>query len=526
MGGIFVGTERALIYSRQNEHLAYLPAELPLGLLLLVLFMMLLLSNAVAAFGALFMARDLELLLASPITRGTFFFGKLFEVCLNSSWMAIIIAGPAIAAFGSCFHAGISFYITCLLAVIPYFLLPSSIALIVVTLFTRFISLARTRELMILCVALFLTLLYIASQLISPGENSVQNVNDLLGLIAVLSVPNTDWMPSFWAAHAMAAELEFSNMPSLSYLAPLYTSTAVAIALSYLTVRFCYDEAFTRSRSLVHGRKRSSQVTHDLFAKLTPFLSSDARALVSKELKSFARDITQTLQLFLLLGIIVIYLYNFRVLQGVDSLPAGVRLWWQAFLMIINISIGDFVITAICTRFVFPSISLEGASFWILQSAPLTLQRLLCLKFWIWYLPVAFIAGLIFAAGALALRADVAVIILNVISSAVICYGIVGLAIGFGAHFANFDWEHASQLAASFGSLVFMLSSTTLIVLNLIPTGVLMFMRDPETIGRVINTGEWYCAAIAHIAILIVINVRTKQWALAFGENSLINRWK
>lgn len=48
----------------------------------------------------------------------------------------------------------------------------------------------------------------------------------------------------------------------------------------------------------------------------------------------------------------------------IDDLPIGQRLWWQAILIIGNMTMGAFVMTAVATRFVFPSVSLEGQTFW------------------------------------------------------------------------------------------------------------------------------------------------------------------
>ncbi|MBN8550682.1 MAG: hypothetical protein J0M12_15305, partial [Deltaproteobacteria bacterium] len=116
------------------------------------------------------------------------------------------------------------------------------------------------------------------------------------------------------------------------------------------------------------------------------------------------------------------------------------------------------------------------------------------------------------------------VVIINALSSWVICYGIVGLAVGMGAFFANFDWEHASQLAASFGSLVFMLFSTLLILMNLMPAGLLIFLRTLKNSGYTFSNTNWYAAVTCGALLLIYLNFIAARWALNLGEAALTNR--
>jgi fumarate reductase subunit C len=105
----------------------------------------------------------------------------------------------------------------------------------------------------------------------------------------------------------------------------------------------------------------------------------------------------------------------------------------------------------------------------------------------------------------------------------VIAYGIVGLAIGLGAHFANFDWDHPSQLAASFGSLVFMLLSVVTIFINMIPPLILVFLRS-ERLSAELSEGRWYLAVICAVVLLVYINYALVRSALSMGERSLLAR--
>lgn len=521
---IYQGTLAALAKIRTDLSFAYLPATLPLGLVLLFLFMMLLFSNAIAALGAFYLGRDLDLILASPLSVPRFFFGKFLEILAGSSWMAVIFGLPAIAGFARAYNASWEYAALVLVTLLPYFIIPTALSIVLVTLFTIVIPANRTREILFFIFALVLLGMYLVGKLLFPSTVSFQNANDLLRVVAILTMPNTTWMPSYWAATTLGEALEQSGRSIWPYLTMLYAASASLTALAYFLVRTLHFRAYSRAKDTGRGLRLSSRRSHAFLVRMTPFLDPQFRAIMMKEFKIFARDMTQAVQLLLLLGLCMIYLYNFKILQSIGGLPEATRLWWQGFLVISNLAMGAFVVTAVCTRFVFPSLSLEGQSFWILQTSPLSVKHLLRAKFWCWLIPVGTISSIIFASGALAINAGPHVIIINALSSWIICYGIVGLAVGMGAFFANFDWEHASQLAASFGSLVFMLFSTLLILLNLFPSGLLIFLRTLKSAGYLFSDRNWYVAVTCGALLLMYLNYVAARWALNLGEGALRSR--
>jgi hypothetical protein len=92
-------------------------------------------------------------------------------------------------------------------------------------------------------------------------------------------------------------------------------------------------------------------------------------AIVFKDLKHFFRDTSQWSQLFLLFALMVVYIYSFKFLP-LDR-AAMPSFYLQNLIAFLNLGMVGFVTSAIAVRFVFPAVSLEGTSFWIIRSAPL-----------------------------------------------------------------------------------------------------------------------------------------------------------
>ena len=57
----------------------------------------LLLSNVITALSSFFLARDLDLLVAAPVDWLRLYGAKLFETCVHSSWMVVLLAVPMFA---------------------------------------------------------------------------------------------------------------------------------------------------------------------------------------------------------------------------------------------------------------------------------------------------------------------------------------------------------------------------------------------------------------------------------------------
>jgi ABC-2 type transport system permease protein len=518
---IYEGTLAMLAKMQVNANFAYMPPTLPLGLIFLFLLSMLFFSNCITALGAFYLGKDLDLIFASPLSPRRFFFGKLLDVTLSSSWMALIFGIPVVAAFATWYQTTFSFWALVSVALFPYFIIPAALAIALVTIFTVLIPANRTREVLLVAMALLLVAIYLVGKLLAPEEINFQNMDELLRVLAVLALPNASWMPSYWAAAVLTEGLQPSQRAAWPYLGCLYGAAIFLVASAFGLFRLCHYRAFSMAKDNRHGLRLSSARAQRVLVRLTPWLPSQFRGLIVKEFKVFARDMTQAIQLLLLLGLCMVYLYNFRILHSVAALPDQTKLWWQGFLVGSNLAMGAFVMTAVCTRFVFPSVSLEGQSFWILQTSPMSIRQILRAKFWCWLVPVASMSSVIFASGALAINAEPHIVVINALASWVVCYGIVGLATGLGALFANFDWEHSSQLAASFGSLVFMLSATVLIVLNLVPAGTLIFLRTLRATGYEFSSLEWYTAVGCCAALLSYLNFVATRWALQVGENAL-----
>lgn len=512
------------ILSGAKEQL-YFPPALPLTALLLAIVIMLLFSNATAALGAFVMSKDLDMLLASPVSKWRFFWGKFVEVLVGSSWMVLVFLTPVITAFGSFFKSGLNYFAAAAITLPPFLVIPTAGAVIIVLTAARLVPANRAKEALLAAFVGFLWCIYSVFRILLPSGVNYSIQEDLLTVLGFFSRPTAEFLPSNWVGAVLGEALKPSGSPSMLYIALLYSAAIGLSALAFLAFRLFHYRAVALNGAA--GLTTRKAGTHpSIFSRLAPGIDPQIRAVAEKDLLSFSRDISQAAQLILLLGLCGIYLYNFKLMHGVQNLTDSARVWWRGFLAGSNLFMGAFVITAVCSRFVFPSVSLEGQGFWIIQTAPIRIRDYLRAKFVSWLAPICLISAAIFAAGAFIAGAELKSAAFNVIVSCVITYGIVGLAVGLGGVFANFDWEHPSQLAASFGSLVFMLAATALIGISLIPAGIPILLRAAEDSGQQLSALEWWSSALLGLALLIWLNFKAADWALRTGEASIVSKSK
>lgn len=183
------------------------------------------------------------------------------------------------------------------------------------------------------------------------------------------------------------------------------------------------------------------------------------RELVSKEVRVFFRDTTQWSQLILLGVLVVVYVYNIKVLPLYTG--EQVSFFLVNVISFLNLGLAGFVVAAIAARFVFPAMSLEGRMMWLLRSSPLDVRRLFWAKYWVGTVPLLLVALPLIVVTNIILEVSPFILWLTTGTMVLVTFGITALALGFGALYPNFETENVAEIPTSFGGLVFMMVSVT-----------------------------------------------------------------
>ena len=192
---------------------------------------------------------------------------------------------------------------------------------------------------------------------------------------------------------------------------------------------------------------------------LTP-LGTLRRELVLKELRLFFRDTTQWSQLILLAVLVVVYVFNIKFLP---LRTEGVTKALTIIIPFLNLVLAGFVLASIAARFIFPAVSLEGRTLWLLRSSPMRMRDLLWAKFWVGTTPLLVLALIIVGITDFLLQVPPFMFAVSLLTITGLTFAVCGLAIGFGTIFPQFETENAAQIPTSFGGLLYMMSSVAVI---------------------------------------------------------------
>ena len=492
---------RVLSYFRGVEEIGPLLASKLLGLALLSFLSILLLSNVITALSSFFLAKDLDLLVSSPVDWLQVYLAKLGETLVHSSWMVALMAVPIFTAYGVIYDGGWFFGPFAVLVFVPILVMPavvgSAFTLILVNVFPA----RRTRDLLSIIAIAAGGGVVLLFRIIRPERLArPEGFQSLLDFITLLRTPTSPFLPSEWASDAVMGWLvgPFDWFPLLV----LWSSAAATMVLGAALHYRLYPSGFTKAQE---GAERfvKGWVWQAVLGPLFRPLSVSKREFVIKDLKLFFRDTTQWSQLILLAVLVVIYLFNIRALP----LFTGEQVPFVLVTVVsfLNLGLAGFVLAAIAARFVFPAISLEGRQMWLLRSSPLDLKALLWSKYWVGTVPLLVLALVITVFTNVILKATPFMMAVGVGTIFLLTLAISALALGFGALYPQFETENAAQIPTSFGGLVFMMTTVALLALVIVLEAVPVYSYlQANYLDRPVRMDAAMVGAFAGVAVICV----------------------
>jgi ABC-2 type transport system permease protein len=344
----------------------------------------------------------------------------------------------------------------------------------------------------------------------------------LVQYLTAMRGPVTPLLPTYWATEVLSPLLRSSGGEAGFYLLMLWSTAGAGIVIGEWVCSRIYYTGWSRSQEGKRANISRSPLADALFNLLSRPFPGKMRAIVLKDIKLFFRDTSQWSQLFLLLALIIVYLYSFKLLPLERA--AMPSFYLQNLISFLNLGMVGFVTSAVAVRFVFPAVSLEGAAFWIIRSAPLTISDFLWAKFWSSLLPLLALAELLIVLSNTLLKVTPFMMGLGIVTVGMMTFGITALGVGLGAVFPRFKHENVAQIPTGFGGIVYMLVTMlfigSVIVLEAWPVYRIFASK---TFGTSISLYGWIGIALSFTAALL-INLLAIYLPLSLGLKRLSQR--
>ncbi len=458
--GVFGVAFRVLRYIRQVEDIGNLLAAKMLGIILLAFLSILFLSNIITALSTFFLAKDLDFLVGAPIGWFRFYLAKLGETVVHSSWMVGLLAIPILTAYGIVYHGGPLFPFICVAAFAPFLLLPAVGGTIVTVALVNVFPARRTRELLGLMAIGAVGLVVLLLRLMRPERLArPEGFRNFVDYLSALRTPTSPYLPSEWTASMIMNWL--LKIADPLPIAMLWIAALGALALGAAVHHKLYHLGYSKAQE--GAERKIIRRLRDPLSVALAGLPAVKRELILKDLRLFFRDNTQWSQLILLAVLLMVYLFNIK------SLPihSGERIPFALVTVIsfLNLGLAGFVLAAVAARFVFPGISLEGRQMWLLRSSPLDPVALLWSKYWMGTIPLLVLALVITILTNRLLQVTPFMMAVSIGTIVLYTLAVSALALSFGVFYPQFGTENAAQIPTSYGGVVYMMASLTLLAL-------------------------------------------------------------
>ncbi|HEU4520519.1 MAG TPA: hypothetical protein VFT12_00855 [Thermoanaerobaculia bacterium] len=415
-----------------------------LSLVLLIATVVLFSSALTAAIGSYFTDLDLDVYQSAPRGKFRIVLARYVKTLLQSAAIVFAFLVPLVVAFEQQYPRPATFHAVVLFNILLLLTIPVSLASMAIVVLVRWFPVRRVHQIVAALAILVLTLAVLAFRVSRPERLFTDiNTDDVVAVLRAIELPAIDAYPSTALAELMVGQYAGVLPPRIGVTA------LIAFALFVLGATPLYFEAFVRAREsmapVAFGSVGLARWLDALLSR-TPL---PVRAMAGKEIRTLTRDVAQWSQVFLMVALLFMYLYNIRMLPlGGDGRASVVAY--------ANLGMAGFVVAAICLRFAYPSISSEGKAFWLVQVAPVSYRHLLLVKVLIYAAPLAGVALLLTAIANVILGANLTVWLFTTFGALLVATTLVCLGVGMGAIDPDFNAENPLQVGLSLGGFAYM----------------------------------------------------------------------
>jgi ABC-2 type transport system permease protein len=461
---IYAGTAQVLSYVRDIEIIGDILARRLFSLLFFSLMGFLFLSNLVTAISSFYLSRDLPLLRTLPLEDGDILTQKTLHSMINSSWMVASFVPPVLVAFGTEYGAGAGYYLVVFASFVLFMLITGGLGITAAHVLTRIFPAGRVRDALLLAGLIFFIAVYYLVRSAVPGDFA-QPV-ELINRIMAFRV-DSPILPSYWITQAVMPYLSGSTSDAL-YFMLLVTNGAFLLTLSGLVGKRLYGGNFDRLAP--SGGVRTTG--------RPGFYPSTGTALLYKDIKVFLRDKAQ---------------------------------WW---MLLANLLLAGMVLSAVAARFLYTAVSVEGLSFWVVKSAPVSMRRFLIEKLIYGSVPVTALTLAIVLVTNVFMKLGWAHMFVSLATVLVLGVAISGLGVGLGAIYPRFKYENIASVSMSLGGLSFMLLAFTLVGVTVLIEAWIVYLYYSR------GFFPWP-AAIAAGVLILSINFLAAYYPIRIGIRRL-----
>lgn len=463
-----------------------IPAGVVPGLMLTFVLFGVLVTGLNQAVRSLFLSGDLDRLMVAPVHTRSVMVAKLLSRLPSSLLLLVVIAAPALVAYGIGVGAGPVYYVLGAIFLLLAPLFGLSVGAVIAMLLVRWLPVKRVNEMLAAAYAFIgiaIALLFQLPRLfINDDPEAMVNSVSADTLSSLVNTLERIPLPTFWAGRGlMALDAGQVDATGLLGIAAYVLTTLGLFALIILTGDRLYLSGWLKTQS-AGGKRRGLESSQGFFGN-----RSLALAIAGKDWLMRVRDPRQLVNLLGsgLIAVVVGGLAIFRGGSGGDQSmltlasqgdiptsgavglflaafsPGALMAGWALF-------VGYVFLSNIATN----ALALEGGAFGLLKSAPVSPREVWTAKLWSMFWPYVALFVLVMIGSWFFVRYSLAWLPYALVAGVIIGVGLLATNISIGFRYANLSWTDPRRMITSGGGLV----SLILSIVYGLPAAVLVWL--------------------------------------------------
>lgn len=351
------------------------------------------------ALAALYLSKDLDLLLGSPLSRRAVFFSKLIAGLLPAHLVILTLSALPLVGHGLALDAGAGYYLGALMALAALPILPVAVGSTCVVLIVRYVSAQRVGEI----VGLIVVAMTLSLALVLGSARQLQQAVSLRDLLGILGRFRHPYSPAEWLTRFLVGVSRGPASDGWLWFGLLLILAAASLVPLWWVADSVYDEGWLRMqaaarRSLLRRGFLPWQRTDraaDLsrpsgFLRLLP---QPMVAVIRKDWRVIPRDLTNIAGVLSPLAIGIFFILQqllYPIRFGESGMPQS---FVVPLLTMLSAAVATGVSGMIMSRFALTAFSFEGKSYWVIKGSPISARHLVLGKFIACWVPMGLLGG-------------------------------------------------------------------------------------------------------------------------------------
>ena len=475
--------------------------------------LMLILSSIATSYTTIFRSDEIPFLIVRPFKISHIILYKFIESTGLSSWAFFLIIIPFVASYAWHEQMTLLFSLWTLIYSVPYLVLCSGIGTIVTIVFVRWFPRHVIIRLFssVIIIGLLCGLWWFKKSIKMTVGVATFNLSRI---VPGFQLASNELLPNWWLSEGIMSLARNQWFRGFMLWSVLISSCMMIFIIIELMGNILFYKGWQRVTT-GSGRKYRTKTFLNNIELLLPFLPCDIKALIIKDIRTFFRDPMQWSQVIIFFGLLGLYFANLRTFDY-HEMPDK----WRNIISFLNIFSTATIMSSLGSRFVYPQLSLDGQSFWIVGLSPTTMTKILMTKFVATLIGMLVISVSLMLLSTAMMNAGLATRVIAVALACATSLATCGLSTGLGAIFIDLDQRNPIAIVSGFGGTLNLALSLGFMISVILPFGYVFNLSLAREINSTQTNYLLICAGL-WLSILTAVTTIVPLW---IGNRSLKKR--